>query len=263
MQPDDNESRSTSRFQSNLGGTIEADDRESECAVSNLSRTGALVAGKFPPPDSSEVWLTVRSPSGDLKLSLPCKITRTSIDPDNGVCSLGVEFLKIHDEDRPTLEALISRVVEGVSMAGLENLPDNATPQQIRKALETIPLPHRIQVASRGTPKEREIMMHDTNLQVVDALARNPSLLPHEVLAILRTRNILPHTLELIGKDPRWAGSEQVRIKVAAHRSTPPPVADSIISAMPQPMLKKLIRSPDLPAALRDKVLRKLPSGQR
>jgi len=263
MYPDDNESRGTNRFQSNLGGSIEADNRESECVVSNLSRTGALVAGKFPPPDSSEVWLTVRSPSGDLKLSLASRIIRTSIDPDSGVCSLGVEFLEIHDEDRPTLEALISRVVEGVSMAGLESLPDNATPQQVRDALETIPLPHRIQWAQRGSPKQREIMMHDTHLQVVDALARNPSLLLHEVLAILRTRNILPHTLEVIGKDPRWAGSEQVRLKVAAHRSTPPPVADSIVDAMPQRTLQQLIRSPDLPPALREKLLRKLPAGRR
>jgi len=263
MHPDDNESRNAARFHSNLGGTIEMDGRESECAVSNLSRVGALAAGKFPPPDSSEVLLTIHSPSGDLKLSLASKIIRTSIDPDSGVCSLGVEFLKIHDEDRPTLEALISRVVEGVSMAGLENLPDNATPQQVRKALESIPLPHRIQVASRGTPKQREIMMHDTQLQVVDALARNPSLLVHEVLALLRTRNILPHTLEVIGKDPRWAGSEQVRVKVAAHRSTPPPVADDIIAKMPQRTLQKLIRSPDLPPALREKVLRKLPSSRR
>ena len=195
MHLDDNESRGANRYQSNLGGTIEADNRESECAVSNLSRSGALVAGRFPPPDSSEVWLTVRSPIGDLKLSLASKITRTSIDPDSGVCSLGVEFLKIHDEDRTTLEALIARVVEGVSMAGLENLPDNATPLQIRKALEKIPLPHRIQVASRGTPKEREIMMHDTNLQVVDALARNPSLLVHEVTNSKR-----------IKKRPDWFG---------------------------------------------------------
>lgn len=263
MHPDDNESRGSNRFRSNLEGTIEVDARESECAVSNLSRTGALVAGKFPPPGSSELWLTVRSPSGDLELRLASKITRTSINPDNGVCSLGVDFLKVEDEDRPTLEALISRVVEGVSMAGLENLPDNATPQQIHKALEKIPLPHRIQVASRGGPKEREMMMHDTNLQVVDALARNPSLLVHEVLVLLRTRNILPHTLEVIGRDPRWARSEQVQIKVAAHRSTPPPLADSMLSDMPQRSLQKLIRSPDLSPALREKLLRMLPVGRR
>jgi len=171
---------------------------------------------------------------------------------------LGVEFIEVHRDDRPTLEALIARVVEGASPAALQDLPERATAEQIREALGRVALPHRMSLAVRAKPKEREILIHDTNPTVIDALARNPGLLPHEAVALLRGHGLMPHTLELMARDPRWAGNQQVMILVTTHRNTPVAVANQIISRMPPAWLERVIQASGLASALRTTVLRRL-----
>jgi len=249
-----------SRFSAGLPASALVDGKDTPCRACDLSRTGVkLLWPADRPLPAAELSLTISSWAGDLRLTVAGRVARRDLDPESPETLLGVEFLGIHDADRQTLEALIARVVEGTSSAWLEDLPDNAKPREVRAALEKVPLPHRIQWAAHGQPGERDRLIQDPSLQVLDSLARNPNLLLHEVLAILRKRNLLPHTLEVIGRDGRWSAAEQVQVLVATHRSTPLALAVSLTSRMSAATLQRVIQAPDLNPALRAKILHRLP----
>jgi hypothetical protein len=251
------------RFEAGLPATVRHDGVELPCTARDLSRKGLLLVGNLPTPRADVVELTVRSTGGDLELGAVGRVVRIDQDPDSGEALIGVEFLERPPVDRRTLEALIARAVEGMAPAALERLPAGATPQQIREALERVPLPHRVSLARRAGPHERERLRHDGKLQVIDALARNPSILQHELLALLRRPDLLPHTLEAISLSPRWRGDAQVRVLVASHRNTPLPVADRIVSSMSEDALQKVIRAPDLQPGVRAKVLGRMKGRRR
>ncbi len=104
--------------------------------------------------------------------------------------------------------------------------------------------------------------MQDSHLQVLDALARNPNLLLHEIVSLLRMPRLLPHTLATISKDSRWGNHEQVNVLIATHRNTPLPVAEETVSRLRLPVLQKVIQAPGLHAAIKAKLLRRLGRGR-
>jgi hypothetical protein len=258
MNSSESERLRASRFKAGLPASVRVAGRERPCRAHDLSRTGVMIVGRMPPPASPDVVVTLGSPKGDLSVTVEGRIARAELDPEAGQVSLAVEFGRMAEGDRRTLESLISRVVEGMAPGALESLPDSPSPQEVRRALEQIPLPHRIALAARALPREREFLIQDSHLQVIDALVRNPGLLFHEALKIVRMPNLLPHTLEVLARDQRWSGNAQLMAMVVTHRSTPLGVAEKIISRMSRTELERVIRASGLSPALRPKVLRLL-----
>lgn len=255
MKPERTGADRASRFAASLPASMQYESGDAPCRAHNLSRTGVLLVGDLPIPASTVVRVTIGSPGRDLSVTLFGRISWSDREAESRETRLAVEFLGGPDDTEATLEALIARVAEGATPASLEDLPDNAKPEQVRAALENIPVPHRVTMAIRAMPRERGFLLRDTNVHVLDALARNPNLLPHELLRILRVRSILPHTLEIIAKDKRWSNNEHVLILVATNPNTPHPVAEQLVSTMPKATLHKVIRAPALTPALRAKVL--------
>lgn len=246
------------RYLAGLPASMQLDGLEHPCRAHDLSRNGVLLVGDFPRPEVRQVRVTVSSASGDLQLTTDARVVHCEKNPEGPGNRIGLQFLEIEEEDRATLESLVSRVIEGMTPAALEQLPENASPQEVREALDRVPLPHRITLAKRGLPKHREHLMRDLHLQVIDALARNPNLLLHEIVTLLRMPNLLPHTLATISKDPRWGGHEQVNVLIAIHRNTPLPVAEEVVSRLRLPALQKVIQAPALHAAIKTKLLRRI-----
>lgn len=261
MSQQPSEQQRANRFLAGLPASMQLDSLEHPCRAHNLCRTGVLLVGDLPMPGVRVVRVTVSSGGGDLQVTTDARVVHCEKNPEGPGNRIGLQFLEIEKEDRAALESLVSRVVEGMTPAALEELPENAAPQDVREALERVPLPHRITLAKRGLPKHREHLMQDTHLQVIDALARNPNLLLHEIVALLRMPSLLPHTLTTISADPRWRNHEQVNVLIATHRNTPLPAAEEIVSRLRPPALQELIQAPGLHAAVKAKLLRRLGRG--
>jgi hypothetical protein len=258
MTPQPPVSPRANRFLAGLPCLLSIPGQDVTCRAHNLSRTGVSLSGHIPSFAVSEVSLRIRNPAGDLRLTVAARVIRRDEDPEGEQTVLGVEFVAIPRSDLPALDALIARLVEGVSPAALEDLPETATRQEIRAALEQVTVPHRTVLATRGQPKMRGFLIQDPSPVVVDGLARNPGLLLHELLTILRMPNLLPHTLEAIGKDPRWTANAQVMNMVATHRNTPLGAADKIVSRMSTSALERVILASGLKPMLRIKILQRL-----
>ncbi len=257
MSDEHSEGNRASRFSAGLPASMQLDGREHPCRAHNLSRTGVLLIGEIPLPDVTEIRFTVASASGDLRIATEARVVHVEKNPDGSGNCVGLEFGEFNENDRGTLESLVSRIVEGMAPAFLENLPEKATTAEIRAALEGVPLAHRIALAKRGQRKHRELLLQDPHLQVIDALVRSPNLLLHEVVIVLRMPNILPHTLAAIAKDARWKSNERARILIATHRNTPLAAAEEVVSGLPPRAVQKVLEAPGLPPALKSKLLRR------
>src|SRR4030095_14706831 len=137
-----------------------------------------------------EVRLTIRSATGDMRLELSCRIVFRQDD------RLGVVFEHLSPEQATAVEGLLSRVVQGASLGALEALTTASSPAAVRTALQKISVPHRMSLALRAGPRERDWLRHDPDPVVLEALARNANAVPHEIKLLLRRSDLLPTTLD-------------------------------------------------------------------
>jgi hypothetical protein len=250
------ERRNSSRFHAGLPVVLRVRGDSYPVRGADLSRQGLQIVGEFPPDAGPELELTVRTPAGDLHFDCKARVTRTGRD-EQGLMRMGLEFTEVDYEHRATLEAMIARVLEGLSPAAIESLPPNPTPAQVRNALENTPLSQRINLATRALPKHREVLFQDPSPQVIDALARNPQLLANEVRVMLRMPLLLPMTLETLARDARWRGNKELRILIASHHNASYSVVEMLTKNMDRESARRLIQAPGLNPALRTKLLKR------
>jgi hypothetical protein len=245
--------RQSSRFVAGLSALVETARGVFSCRAENLSRTGVLLVGELPLDAGPTVRVTLASAAEDLKLTIPGRVVRVLPDPEEGQHRLGIDFDEIRDADRRVLEDLVSRVMEGMAPAAFDLRP-GASAEEVRDALERVPLPHRVALAARAQVRDREILMHDANPMVLDALARNPQLNPLEFRALLRVRNLLPRTLQALARDGRWTGSEEQRILLASHPNMPFPDAERLATSLSTEGRRQLVQRPGVNPTLRMKL---------
>jgi len=222
---------------------------EYPCEAANLSREGTLVVGRFPIPADKRVRLSLQTASGDLSFQADCLIAHVAREGEE--TSAGLKFGDLDRAQKTTLEAIISRVIEGGAPGPLAALGPDARPDEIRTALEKIPIAHRMALAQRAASAERGFLRLDTNPQVLEALARNPNLTPPEVMALAKNRLITPATVELIARDARWRKIEELRITLVTHPQIQLSLAESIVATFSDQTMDKVLARPGLHPALR------------
>lgn len=249
------------RFHAALVAVLESPSGDLECEALDLSRTGALLEGGLPANLGDPVTVRIRSRAGDLEGRFAGKIARIEPDSDGGGQRIGVEFTGLGPEQGRILESLLGRLMEGLNPGSLQSLRPGAPSHEIRKALEAIPLAHRIALAARGGPREREILRHDMQPQVLESLARNPNLLQSEALSLASNPQTISSTLEVLAADPRWAADWDIRVHVASHPRVPVALAERIVAGLPASALRKALARPSLLPALRDRILKRIVRG--
>jgi len=248
--------RGSTRFAAGVPAVLHYRERDYECRAHNLSRSGTRLVGELPEPEDPEVCITLRSGAGDLSLDLVGRVANVKDEGDEGI-SVGVQFRSLDDAGTAVLESLVNRVVEGRAPAPIRELAPGAPEREVVAVLERIPLHHRVALAQRGLPKERGFLMLDPQVQVLEALARNPNLTRAEIVNLVRMPNLLPTTIEIMAKDIRWAKDEEFQILIATHPRAPIPVAEKVINSLKELIQIKVLRTPGLNPVLRDKLSRK------
>jgi hypothetical protein len=232
------------------------------CSVLNLSRSGALLKGEIPWPEDETVSFALKVPRLDEFVELTGRVARVYQDDDDGGTCLALAYSELSGELRDRIEALLSRVIESRPAGdGIESLTPGTPPHEIRKALEAMPLPKRIALAARATPKERGFLVHDPHPQVLEALARNPNLAATETHKIVNAIHVASSTLQVLADDPRWAKDVELRIIIATHPRVPIPLAERLIRDMNVHALRKLLARPTLNPSLRTGIKRRIARG--
>lgn len=233
---------------------VRIDGKVCDAVADEISRAGVSLSGELPMPESDTIEVTIRSTAGDLRLTTTAQVTHAVNDEETGETHLGVEFASLTDEQHRVLDDMVSRVAEGMSPAPLQALPPGAGPDLVRKALDAIPLPHRIQMARKALPREREFLRQDPSPPVLDALARNPNITLPEVKVLARMPLILPATVEAMADDPRWRRDEELKILLATHPRVSLQVAERLAFELDLQGMRRLLQKPGLHDAVKGKL---------
>jgi hypothetical protein len=254
--------RGSSRFLAGLSATMHYRGLNYDCVVETLSRTGLLLSGDLPWPEDSEVRTALVSTAGDLKLEFMGRVAHVFRDEESRRTRVGLEFGELSDRQRSVLSSITARVVEGMDPAPLRRLGQAAPLKEIRAALEEIAIPHRVALAQRAQLTDRRFLIHDTNLQVLEALVRNPLISMMEIKKLARMPQLLPSTIEIIAEDRRWATDEELQVVLATHPRVNVQVAEAIVDRMNIRAVRKVMRAPGLNPLLRQKLLNKVPERE-
>jgi hypothetical protein len=246
------------RFPSHLPAVLVDRNGEHSCVAVDLSRTGALLVGELSSRVEQNVEFVVRSLAGDLENRFVGRVVRCGPADERGGTEIAIEFLDLDPEQKRVLELLIERTKEGLTHDGLDELPTGAPPHVVRQTLLAIPVPHRIALAVRAGPRQRDFLCRDPHPLVLEALAHNPNLLRAEARALASAAHLTQATIEVLAMDPRWSSDDEILIALASHPNVPIPLAERIVQRVHEPALRRLLGRPSLRTALRDKIVHRL-----
>jgi hypothetical protein len=245
------------RFRTGVPAELQDDGQMFACEAQNISRSGVLLVGEIPVPSSQTVDFQISAPSGNLHVSLTGRVIRVQPDPNGGLLQLALEFVEMDDAKRDALEVLLARIMEAPPQGPFDGLKPTSTPQEIRQALENIPLAQRIALASRAGLKEREFLRLDMHPAVLESLAHNPQMSIVEARALATSTYLTPGTLDTLANEPRFKTDEDLRMAIAVHPRVTTGTADRVTADFKAPQLKKLLAKPGLNQLLRERLLRK------
>lgn len=249
------------RFSAHLEGRLHYRGVDYECRSENLSRTGVLLRGGLPWPSDETVGFSLDPPGGGLPVELRGRIARIAEDESGEGTTIALEFADLEPAMLSDLEGLVSRVIGAAGeddAPTLDSLKPGASPIAVRKVLESIPLSDRIALAVRASPKERDILRQDTHPQVLEALARNPNILPAEAHHLVASRSIGNGALEILLRDNRWVRDEQLRAKIVAHPKLPVAIAEQTLGSLSQGAMRQMLKGSSLHPNLRRKIIARL-----
>ena len=249
------------RFRMGIPAELHAEGRTFACEAQNISRSGALVAGDFPIPTTPTIELALKLAAGGLSVRLTGKVVRVEPDPHGVRVSIALEFVDMDDSRRDELEVLLARCLETPAVSPLESLKPGAALKEIRKTLESIPIPQRIALSSRAAQKEREFLRYDTNPAVLEALAHNAGLTAVEARGLATSAYLMPGTLDALSNDQRFKHDDELRMAIAVHPKVSVATAEKITADLKMPQLKMLLGKPGLNQVLREKLFRRTTRG--
>jgi hypothetical protein len=259
MEPESKSAASRScRFPAGLPAVLLDGGNEYPCVAADLSRTGVLLEGEPPATIGPDIEFVIRSQVGELQQRFVGRVVRSGPVGKGEESRIAARFLRLDEEQTRVLEMLIARVKEGLAPTVFDELPPDAPPHAVREALATVPLPHRIAMAARAGPRQREFLRRDSHPQVLDSLARNPNLLRNEARALAALTLLTPGTMETLATDPRWSHDEAILITLATHPNVPMPLAERIVARLQEPALRRLLKHPSLNTALRDRIAKRV-----
>jgi hypothetical protein len=252
------ENRTAARFKAALPATLHLPDRDHDCSADDLSRTGVRLTGRFPAVANPHVQVSIRTVTGDVVVRLDAQMVFVRSGRPGEESTAGLMFEQLTEGQTAALGDLVDRVVEGMAPAALASLTRKSPPQEIRAALAKIPLAHRVMLAGRAFPVEREWLRHDEEPAVLEALVRNPHVTLPEIKVLLRRPDLLASTLDWIASDPRWLGDDEVKIMVCTHARVTFATADRVVARMSDLVIARLIVRPALQPGVKQKLMHKL-----
>ena len=249
------------RFAVEASAIVHAAQGDYPCTVEDLSQSGVRLTGPLPPTLDRILDLTLRGGRSEPELRVRARPTRRV--ERGSATGAAFEFLDVAPDQLRGIGRLVeSGVIRSASpVTGLETLRPAASIREIRGALEAIPLPQRIALATRASKKERDALRHDTHAAVLDALARNPQLSVAEARALAASPHLAAGTLEALAGDARFTRDEDLQMAIAGHPRASIPLVEHLLAEFDADRARRWLRRPGLAPQVRERLSRRVARG--
>lgn len=132
-------------------------------------------------------------------------------------------------EDRPLSEG------EKGSLAGL---------------VTDLPVPKKVELATRGNREVRKILSRDPNRLVARAVVNSPRLSELDVLEYAGSALTHEDVLRGIGESREWSKNRRVKVLLVSNPRTPTSLAIRFLGHLSVPELRQLANNKNIPAAV-------------
>lgn len=121
----------------------------------------------------------------------------------------------------------------------------------LAEQLGDLRLGERVALARLATPALLRLLLADGDAHVLAGALFNPRLQEPQLLAALRAERVPRGLLEAVAASPRWRAHYAARLELVLQPRTPLPVALSLLTGLVEADLRRVLRTPALPALLR------------
>ncbi len=183
-----------------------------------------------------------------------------------------LELLLRHNNTPATAKESIARMLRvpvpaGVieeQVTGEERLykKERERVETLLQRIQRMNVAERIQLALRGGKEIRNILLKDSNREVMLSVLENPKLTDTEIELIARSRNISDDALRIISKNREWMKNYSIVIALVTNPKTPPGISLNYMSSLKANDLRLLEKNRNVPEIIRS-AAKRLTSGRR
>lgn len=149
-----------------------------------------------------------------------------------------------------SLPVTVSRELVEKRQKELEKSREARTESLVHK-VQKLGVSDRVRLAMRGSREIRNILIKDTNKEVVLSVLENPKLTETEIEMIARSRNVPDEALRTIARNREWMKSYAVLFALVTNPKTPPGIAMGFISSLKPKDLGLLEKNKNVAEAIR------------
>jgi len=132
-----------------------------------------------------------------------------------------------------------------------EEIPEEERKQTLLTKIRQMSAGEKIHLAMRGSREVRNVLIKDTNKEVVRSVMENPKMTESEVELIAMNRNVQEEVLRMIGSRREWMKNYAVVLALVTNPKTPIGVSLSHVTKIKKNDLVKFERNKNLPEAVR------------
>lgn len=172
--------------------------------------------------------------------------------------------LKLPEGNQMRVTATVVRSMGTALAVSLEQPPDliwstltaNRVEQNTWERIRNLSRTEKLWLAPKADRSERQVLLQDSDAQVIFSLLKNPRITAEEVIRIARSPSLSSIAAELIVKTTVWAGNSEIRAALVHNPRTPTPLAIKLLPTLPEPEIRQIAKSGGVSQALKQAALR-------
>ncbi len=137
-----------------------------------------------------------------------------------------------------------------------EAKPKEERKQTLLQCIQSMNVGQRIHLALRGGREVRNLLLKDSNKEVLRTVMLNPKITESEVELIAVNRNTPEEILRIISKNREWTRNYSILFGLVTNPKTPPGVSVSFVSRIKKSDLSRLEKNKNIPDLVRGAVKR-------
>lgn len=136
--------------------------------------------------------------------------------------------------------------------------PPEEKKQSLLKTIQQMNVGQKIQLAKRGGRDVRNLLLKDTNKEVLRMVISNPKMTESEVELIAVNRQIPEEILRTVSKNREWMRNYNIVLGLVSNPKTPAGISSNLVARIKKQDLVKLERNKNIPELVRVAVKKSL-----
>jgi len=120
----------------------------------------------------------------------------------------------------------------------------------LQSRVSNLPVPKKMELATRGNREVRKILSRDPNHLVARAVMNSPRLAERDVLDYAASALTHEDVLRAIGESREWSKNRRAKFLLVANPRTPPALAIRFLGHLSVPELRNLAANKNIPPAV-------------